>query len=61
LDGNRDRAGIIAGLSERVADGRLSLSRDDAALTDPAQWAAPLGVVLDHTLPALARGALLLA
>ncbi len=61
LDGQRDRGALIAGLVECVADGRLSLSRDDEPLTDPAEWAAPLAVVLDHTLRALADGALLMA
>ncbi|MBL4688065.1 MAG: methyltransferase regulatory domain-containing protein [Nannocystaceae bacterium] len=61
LDGTRDRAALCAGLADRVADGTLTLTRDGEPLADRAQWVEPLTAVLDHTLAAIAGGALLLA
>ena len=60
LDGTRDRAGIVAGLVNRVEAGTLHLRIGGATIAEPARWVEPLGAVLDRTLELLAvRGVLL--
>lgn len=61
LDGTRDREGLLEALSQRAAEGTLSVHDDDGQVSDPTKWKEPLSKVLDHTLRALGEAAVLLA
>jgi methyltransferase-like protein/SAM-dependent methyltransferase len=59
LDGTRDRAALIAGLLDRIADREITLEQDGNDINDEALSHEALATVTDETLTSFARRALL--
>jgi SAM-dependent methyltransferase len=59
LDGETDRDGILAGLTQAALDGRLTIRRDDQTVTDRAAIVEVLSEALEPALRRLAAGSLL--